>query len=53
VVYVPDWFLVVLSAMLAAVPWVRWCKQFSLRTLLIATALVGVVLGLAVYAARR
>jgi hypothetical protein len=30
------------------VPWVPWSKRFSLRTLLIATTLVAVVLGLVV-----
>jgi hypothetical protein len=33
-------------------PWVYWSKRFSLRTLLIATTLVAVVLGLVVWAAR-
>jgi hypothetical protein len=41
-------------ALLAAAPWIRQLnRQFSLRTLLIATTLVAVVLGLAVWAARR
>jgi hypothetical protein len=33
------------------IPWLRW--RFSLRNLLIATTLVAVVLGLAVYATRK
>jgi hypothetical protein len=37
--------------MLAVVPWLRW--RFSLSTLLIATTLVAVVLGLIVWAARK
>ena len=41
------------SATLAAVPWIHARWRFSLRTLLIATTLVAVVLGLVVYAARK
>ena len=43
----PDWFFLVVLTALAALPWVRW--RFSLRTLLIATTLVAVVLGLVVW----
>jgi hypothetical protein len=52
---IPLWFLVALSASLAPLPWLRWdrrSKRYSLRTLLIATTLVAVVLGLVVWAAR-
>ncbi len=42
----PYAYLVALSAALAASPWLRW--RFSLRSLLIATTLIAVVLGLAV-----
>jgi len=42
----PIWFLVLLSAIAVATPWIR---RFTLRTLLIATTLVAVVLGLIVY----
>src|SRR4051812_4306798 len=49
---IPDWFLIVLSATLATAPWIHCSKRFSLRTLLIATTLVAVVLGLAGYALR-
>ena len=38
--------------LLAALPWPRWPKRFSLRTLLIATTLVAVVLGLVVWPLR-
>ncbi len=41
----PQWLLILLAATSAAAPWIRWSKQFSLRTLLIATTLVAVVLG--------
>jgi hypothetical protein len=37
---------------IAAVPWIRWSKRFRLRTLLIATTLVAVVLGLIVWSIR-
>jgi hypothetical protein len=49
----PHWFPVLLLATSAVAPWyrrIRW--RFSLRTLLIATTLVAVVLGLVVYFAR-
>jgi len=42
--------LLLLTGIVAGAPWIRW--RFSLRTLLIATALVAAGLGLAVYAAR-
>ena len=50
-VLVPHWFPVLLFAALSAAPWLR-CR-FSLRTLLIATTLVAVVLGLAMYFSTR
>jgi hypothetical protein len=49
---VPHWFFVISCSALAAVPWFPWSKRFSLRTLLIATTLLAVVLGLAVWASR-
>ena len=45
-VTLPYWFLVLLTATLAPLPWLPW--KFSLCTLLIATTLVAVVLGLVV-----
>jgi hypothetical protein len=41
---------IVLFGTLASVPWVRWSRRFSLRTLLIAMTLVAVVLGIIVAA---
>jgi hypothetical protein len=52
-VFVPFWFLSLLTATSATLPWVKWAKRFSLRALLIATTLVAVVLGLAFYATRH
>ena len=46
---VPHVIVISVFAALAAVPWIRWNRRFSLRTLLIATTLVAVVLGLAVW----
>ncbi len=40
----PHWFLTLLAASVGAIPWLPW--NFSLRTLLIATTLVAVGLGL-------
>jgi hypothetical protein len=48
----PYWFLVIAAAAAIGIPWIRWSKRFSLRTLLLATTLVAVVLGLIVYAVR-
>ena len=42
----PHWFGIVLSTALAAAPWVSW--RLSLRTLLLGTTLVAVLLGLIV-----
>ena len=41
-------YAVLVSATIAAAPWIRWSKRFTLRTLLIATTLVAVVLGVIV-----
>jgi hypothetical protein len=49
---VSHWFVITPAAVLAVAPWILWSKRFSLRTLLIATTLVAVVLGMAVYASR-
>jgi hypothetical protein len=45
--FAPYWFPVLISGVLAAVPWLRW--RFNLRTLLIATTLVAIGLGTIVY----
>jgi hypothetical protein len=50
--WLPYWYPVALSASVAAIPWVSKLKRFSLRTLLIATTLVAVALGLIVWAGR-
>jgi hypothetical protein len=49
VIQFPDWLPLMFCTAAAIGPWLRW--RFSLRTLLIATTLIAVVLGLAVYAA--
>jgi hypothetical protein len=43
-IFVPYWFILILLAVLGAAPWLP--GRFSLRTLLIATTLVAVALGL-------
>jgi hypothetical protein len=43
-IVIPCWFSVLLVTTLAVAPWVRW--RFTLRTLLIATTLVAVLLAL-------
>ena len=47
---VPHWFPFTVVAILSVAPWIRW--RFSLRTLLIATTLVGVILGFVVWLSR-
>jgi hypothetical protein len=46
---IPTWLPTVVVAALVALPWIRWRWRFSLRTLLIATTLVAVGLGLIVW----
>jgi hypothetical protein len=48
----PHWLAGFFSATLAAAPWIRWSNRFSLRTLLVATTVVVVVLGLIVWTAQ-
>jgi hypothetical protein len=49
--FLPYWLLTGLPLCLTVVPWGLRLKRCSLRTLLIATTLVAVILGLVVYAA--
>jgi hypothetical protein len=51
-VSVPYWLSMSFIATLAALPWMPWSWRFSLRTLLIATTLIAVVLGLIVWEVR-
>ncbi len=46
--YVPIWFIASMAGIIAFLPWLHW--RFSLRTLLIATTLVAVLLGVIVWA---
>ncbi len=45
-VFVPYWCPVFLTAGIAAAPWIRWSRSFSVRTFLIAVTLFAIVLGL-------
>lgn len=47
---IPYWFPITLATIATSLPWVRW--RFSLRTLLIVTTLIAVVLGAVIYAMR-
>jgi hypothetical protein len=49
---IPLYFPTLIAATLAAIPWIRRSNRFSLRTLLIATTLVAIVLGLVVWLSR-
>jgi hypothetical protein len=48
----PHWCLASLVGAFAVVPWIRWSNRFSLRTLLIATTLIAVLLGIIVWMSR-
>jgi hypothetical protein len=50
-VAIRDWWLILLGGSIGTLPWLPY--SFSLRTLLIATTLVAVLLGLIVYAANK
>jgi hypothetical protein len=51
-IHIPFSFLSLAIVAAAVAPWIRWSKRFTLRTLLIATTLVAVGLGL-IFAAGR
>jgi len=51
-VLIPHWAMILLSATIASIPWLRRSKRYSLRTLLIATTLIAVVLGIIVFVSR-
>jgi hypothetical protein len=51
-IFMPIWFVVLSTAALAPIPWLHWSNRFSLRTLLIATTLLAVALGVIVYTMR-
>jgi hypothetical protein len=48
---IPYWFVVAVPIGLSMIPWLSNARRFSLRTLLIVTTLVAVVLGLGVWTA--
>ena len=52
-IHVPFWFPTLTFAALAAAPWVKLSKRFSLRTLLIATTLIALLLWVVVWAMRN
>jgi hypothetical protein len=49
----PHWLPALLFSAFAVIPWISSSWRFSLRALLIATTLVAVVLGLAVFVYRK
>lgn len=49
-IQLPSWIAVILSAFVGTVPWLRW--RFSLRTLLIATTAIALLLGFIVWSIR-
>jgi hypothetical protein len=46
----PHWFLVLLSATCAAVAWPKWSRRFTLHSLLIIMAVVGILMLAITYA---
>jgi hypothetical protein len=48
-VWMPHWLLATVAAIFSAAPWLAHARRFSLRTLLIATTLVAVGLGMIVW----
>ena len=48
----PYWFYILTLASLSVAPWIHLSKRFSLRTLLFATTIVAVLLGLIAVASR-
>jgi hypothetical protein len=44
--FLPHWFLVAVVGSIGAIPWIINARRYSLRTLLITTTLVAVVLGM-------
>ena len=53
VLEVPNLIPITIALACVFVPWIHWSKRFSLRTLLTATTLVAVALGLIVWALRE
>ena len=49
---IPFWAAVLVLAVLPVASWTKWKWRFSLRTLLIATTVIAVVMGAAVYTMR-
>jgi hypothetical protein len=47
---IPPWAIIPPLVILASFPWIRW--RFSLRTLLIATTIIGLILGLIIATTR-
>lgn len=50
---IPMWVCTVIPISLSIIPWLQWPHRFSLRTLLIFTTLVALVLGMVVYFTRN
>jgi len=49
----PHWLLVLYVATIGAVPWIRFSRGYSLRSLLLAVTAVALLLGCVIYATRK
>jgi hypothetical protein len=49
-VVLPHWLLAIVPLLLAGALWIRWSRRFTIRTLLVITTLVAIVLALGVTA---
>jgi hypothetical protein len=50
VIVLPHWLVFLVPLLVSVVPWIRWSRRFTIRTMLVVTTLVAVVLAMAVTA---
>jgi hypothetical protein len=49
----PFWLLLIFAVAILIAPWIPWSKRFGVRSVLIATSVVGVLLGAVILAFRK
>jgi hypothetical protein len=50
VIVLPHWLLYIAPLLAATVPWIRWSRRFTIRTMLVAMTLIAVLLAMIVTA---